>query len=91
LRDGQDRELRDAEIRQHLGIYAYTREALREWVRLPVHPLERVERLEQLRPLAAGMRMGVMTVDAAPPGGVDTEDDLLRANAVWNELYAGRS
>ena len=91
LRDAQDRDLRDAEIRQHLGIYAYTREALQEWVRLPVHPLERVERLEQLRPLAAGLRMGVMTVDAAPPGGVDTEDDLLRANAVWNELYAGRS
>jgi len=91
LRDSDDREIRDAQIRQHLGIYTYTRDALRDWVRLPVHPLERIERLEQLRPLAAGVRMGVMTVDAAPPGGVDTEDDLLRANAVWNELYAGRS
>jgi 3-deoxy-manno-octulosonate cytidylyltransferase (CMP-KDO synthetase) len=42
-----------------------------------------VERLEQLRPLAAGIAMGVAVVDEQAPVGVDTEDDLARANARW--------
>lgn len=91
LREPGDAPLRDGVVRQHLGIYAYAREALAAWVALPEHPLERIERLEQLRPLAAGMAMGVATIDEPPPGGVDTEDDLSRANARWNDLYAGRS
>lgn len=91
LRESADAPLREGVVRQHLGIYAYTREALAAWVALPEHPLERLERLEQLRPLAAGMAMGVATIDEPPPGGVDTEDDLSRANARWNDLYAGRS
>lgn len=91
LREPGDAPLRDGHVRQHLGIYAYTRDALAAWVGLPEHPLERIERLEQLRPLAAGMAMGVATIDTPPAGGVDTEDDLSRANARWNDLYAGRS
>jgi 3-deoxy-manno-octulosonate cytidylyltransferase (CMP-KDO synthetase) len=55
-----------------------------------MHDLERVERLEQLRPLAAGMAIGVAVVAPAPLGGIDTEDDLTRANALWDDLYAGR-
>ncbi|MFP5353735.1 MAG: 3-deoxy-manno-octulosonate cytidylyltransferase [Gemmatimonadota bacterium] len=90
LREPGDAALRDGVVRQHLGIYAYAREALAAWVALPEHPLERIERLEQLRPLAGGLAMGVATIDAPPPGGVDTEDDLSRANARWNDLYAGR-
>ncbi len=91
LRDAVDRAQRQDLVRQHVGVYAYTREALLEWVALKPHPLERVERLEQLRPLAAGMRMGVALVDTPPPGGIDTEDDLTRANALWVDLYAGRT
>jgi len=91
LRDTGDSGHRDALVRQHVGVYAYAREALAAWVALPEHPLERVERLEQLRPIAAGMAMGVAVIDAPPVGGVDTEDDLARANARWNDLYAGRS
>lgn len=91
LRDDRDRATRDALVRQHLGVYAYTRDALRAWVALAVHDLERVERLEQLRPLAAGMAMGVHVIDAPAPPGVDTEDDLIRANALWADLYAGRT
>lgn len=90
LRDGGDVAARASLVRQHLGIYAYTREALARWVSLPEHPLERAERLEQLRPLAAGLAIGVATIDGPPPGGVDTEDDLRRANARWDDLYAGR-
>jgi 3-deoxy-manno-octulosonate cytidylyltransferase (CMP-KDO synthetase) len=62
----------------HLGIYAFTRAALRRFVTLPPSPLERRERLEQLRALEAGMRIEVARVDAVPIS-VDTPADLERA------------
>lgn len=83
-----DRAARDALVRRHIGIYAYTRDALERWVALPPHPLEIVERLEQLRPLAHGLAMGVALVDTAPAPGVDTEDDLARANVEWERRLA---
>jgi 3-deoxy-manno-octulosonate cytidylyltransferase (CMP-KDO synthetase) len=83
LRDDADRTLRDALIMRHIGVYAYSRDALMKWVALPPAPLEVVERLEQLRPLSAGIAMGVgITTNPGAPG-VDTEDDLRRANAAW--------
>ena len=88
LRDTRDRAVLEGTVRQHIGVYAYTPRALRRWVALPEHPLERIERLEQLRPLAAGMAIGVATIDEAPPGGLDTEDDLTRANENWTHLSA---
>jgi 3-deoxy-manno-octulosonate cytidylyltransferase (CMP-KDO synthetase) len=90
LRDGSDAAERDGLVRQHIGIYSYTKEALARWVALPPHALERIERLEQLRPLAAGMPMGVAVVTDALPGGIDTEDDLRRANERWPDLIAER-
>lgn len=91
LREPADAPARDGIARQHIGVYAYTRDALAAWVSLPQHPLERIERLEQLRPLAAGYAMGVAFVSELPIGGVDTEDDLARANARWRELSAERA
>jgi 3-deoxy-manno-octulosonate cytidylyltransferase (CMP-KDO synthetase) len=91
LRDAADAAIRHRVARQHIGVYAYTRDALAAWVALPQHPLERIERLEQLRPLAAGFAMGVAAVSELPLGGVDTEDDLARANARWLELSAERA
>jgi 3-deoxy-manno-octulosonate cytidylyltransferase (CMP-KDO synthetase) len=82
LRDPADAELRAPLALQHVGVYAYTRAALADWVALPPHALELVERLEQLRPLAHGVAIGVTEV-AAAEGGIDTEDDLARANAHW--------
>ncbi|HEX6533837.1 MAG TPA: 3-deoxy-manno-octulosonate cytidylyltransferase [Gemmatimonadaceae bacterium] len=90
LRDESDAALRRGLVRQHLGVYAYTPGALARWVALPPHPLERIERLEQLRPLAAGMTMGVATIDEAPHAGIDTEADLQRANERWSDFIAGR-
>ena len=75
-------------IRRHLGVYAYTPAALAQWVALPPHPLERIERLEQLRPLAAGMAMGVAIVNAPPEPSIDTEDALERANSRWSDFTA---
>jgi 3-deoxy-manno-octulosonate cytidylyltransferase (CMP-KDO synthetase) len=91
LRDESDRASRDALVLQHMGIYAARRAALARWVALPPHPLELVEKLEQLRALAAGLAMGVAIVDAPSWGEVNTEDDLLRANAHWALLSAGTS
>ena len=62
----------------HIGLYAYRREALARFVVLPPSPLERREKLEQLRALEAGMRIDIALVDT-PPLGVDTPEDLERA------------
>ena len=91
LRDGTDAALHVGTVRQHIGVYAYTRDALARWVALAPHALERVERLEQLRPLAAGMPIGVATIEGPAPGGIDTEDDLARANARWPDFTAERA
>jgi 3-deoxy-manno-octulosonate cytidylyltransferase (CMP-KDO synthetase) len=80
----------EIKILQHIGVYAYSREALVRWVKLPQHPLENTERLEQLRPLAAGMLIGVAINDEPPAAGIDTEDDLAAANERWHEFIAGR-
>lgn len=89
LRDEGDAALRDTLVLQHMGIYAARRDALERWVSLPPHPLELIEKLEQLRALADGLAMGVAIVDAPSWGEVNTEDDLLRANAHWASLTAG--
>ncbi len=83
LRDDADRAQRDALVMQHLGVYAYSRDALRRWVSLPPHPLELTERLEQLRALADGLAMGVATAAPVAGGGIDTEEDLALADARW--------
>jgi 3-deoxy-manno-octulosonate cytidylyltransferase (CMP-KDO synthetase) len=62
----------------HIGIYAFRRAALERFVALPPSPLERRERLEQLRALEAGMRIDVALVDTVPLS-VDTLEDLQRA------------
>jgi 3-deoxy-manno-octulosonate cytidylyltransferase (CMP-KDO synthetase) len=86
LRDAAEEGLRSMRIWQHIGVYAYAREALARWVALPPHPLERIERLEQLRPLAAGIAMGVALVNESPRVGIDTPEDLTRANADWTDF-----
>jgi len=68
----------------HLGLYAYRREALARFVRLPPGRLERLEKLEQLRALEAGMQIGCARVEAAP-FGVDTPEDLERIRAHFRE------
>jgi 3-deoxy-manno-octulosonate cytidylyltransferase (CMP-KDO synthetase) len=90
LRDPDDASLLAGRVYQHIGVYAYQRDALARWVSLSPHPLEQIERLEQLRPLAAGIGMGVAVVDEPPRGGIDTEDDLARANSDWTVLTPER-
>ncbi len=68
----------DGPLFHHIGIYAYRREALARFVALPPSPLERREKLEQLRALEAGMHIAVACVDSVPLS-VDTPADLAKA------------
>lgn len=69
---------------QHLGIYGYRRETLLALAASPEAPLERIEKLEQLRALQAGIPIRVLRVKAGWPG-VDTPEDLARVNRLWRE------
>jgi 3-deoxy-manno-octulosonate cytidylyltransferase (CMP-KDO synthetase) len=71
---------------QHLGIYAYTRSALARWVGTEPSAAELAERLEQLRALHCGLTIGVARLDEPALPGVDTPDDLRRAEAHWHAL-----
>lgn len=65
----------------HVGLYAFRRAALTRFVALSPSPLEKREKLEQLRALEAGMSIAVARVDS-PPLSVDTPEDLERANRI---------
>lgn len=69
---------------RHLGIYGYRRETLLRLVELPVSPLERAERLEQLRALENGMEIAVATVDYEGIG-VDVPEDVARVERLLSE------
>jgi 3-deoxy-manno-octulosonate cytidylyltransferase (CMP-KDO synthetase) len=71
----------DGPLYHHIGIYAYRRASLERFVSLPPSPLEKREKLEQLRALEAGMRIDVAVVDTVPLG-VDTRADLERARSL---------
>jgi 3-deoxy-manno-octulosonate cytidylyltransferase (CMP-KDO synthetase) len=77
-----------AGYRKHLGIYAYRKAALERFAALAQSPLERLERLEQLRLLENGI--AVYVADAPRDTiGVDTEEDLVRAEAALRKASAG--
>ena len=69
-----------AEHRGHVGIYAFRREALARFVRLPRGPLESLESLEQLRFLENGIPIAVGHTSHRTVG-VDTPEDLERVRA----------
>jgi 3-deoxy-manno-octulosonate cytidylyltransferase (CMP-KDO synthetase) len=63
---------------RHYGVYIYRREALEKFVKLKPSPLERLERLEQLRALENGLRIAVAEVPALGPA-IDVPADLKAA------------
>jgi 3-deoxy-manno-octulosonate cytidylyltransferase (CMP-KDO synthetase) len=86
-RDGKpsQEELERDPFLRHIGIYAYSPDALHRWVAMAPSALERLEMLEQLRPLEAGLRIGVAVVGAADRG-VDTPADAARMEERLREL-----
>jgi len=64
---------------KHVGLYAYTSEALEKIAHLPKdNLLENAEKLEQLRFLAHGLRIKLHETDTEVIG-IDTQADLLNA------------
>jgi 3-deoxy-manno-octulosonate cytidylyltransferase (CMP-KDO synthetase) len=70
---------------RHLGIYAYRVAGLRRMTSMAPSTLETTERLEQLRALQAGMRILVAEAHEVPGPGVDTEQDLQRVRAIFEQ------
>jgi 3-deoxy-manno-octulosonate cytidylyltransferase (CMP-KDO synthetase) len=66
---------------RHIGLYAYRTKILQDFTRLEPVPIELAECLEQLRAIWYGIRIYVSEVVEAPPPGIDTESDLIRAIA----------
>jgi 3-deoxy-manno-octulosonate cytidylyltransferase (CMP-KDO synthetase) len=74
---------------RHIGIYAYRCRVLRQFVSWPPSPLERTEKLEQLRAMWYGARIHVAPACVAIPAGVDTDEDLQRARAAFGRSDTG--
>jgi 3-deoxy-manno-octulosonate cytidylyltransferase (CMP-KDO synthetase) len=70
------RALAQGLARQHVGLYAYRKDALLRFAALPRSPLEEAEGLEQLRALAAGMAIRVVPREGEAGRAVDTPADL---------------
>jgi len=74
----------DLPVLRHIGIYAYRASFLRAFGQLAPAQIEQFEALEQLRALFHGYKIGVFIADQAPPGGVDTEQDLQIARQAYD-------
>ena len=71
----------DGKYYHHIGLYVYKRSALEKFVKLPQSENEKRERLEQLRALDNGMKIGVVKTNTVPLG-VDTQEDLEKAREI---------
>jgi len=73
---------------KHIGLYVYRRDFLLRYPDLPVGPLEKAERLEQLRALENGYKIRVVETEYESIG-VDTPDDLERVAKLFESSLAG--
>lgn len=82
--DGEDWVLSpELDAQRHIGLYAYRAGFLRAYSKLSASRLEEIEKLEQLRVLWHGYKIGVYRAAQAPAAGVDTPEDLERVRAVF--------
>ncbi|MBO7220981.1 MAG: 3-deoxy-manno-octulosonate cytidylyltransferase [Alistipes sp.] len=79
LRDVERSEwLKHHTFYKHIGIYAFRAEVLKRVTSLPQSPLEKAEKLEQLRWMESGYKIGVGVTDIETIG-IDTPEDLMKA------------
>lgn len=78
----------DGPVWRHIGVYGYRRAALEAFNAAPPSPLERREKLEQLRAMELGLSIWAAVAEAAPIS-VDTPADLAQARAHAEALQAG--
>ncbi len=71
----------DGPVWRHVGIYGYRRDALMRFCAAPPSPLEKREKLEQLRALEMGLQIWASVIDDAPLS-VDNPSDLEAARAL---------
>ena len=77
------READEARYLKHVGVYAYRRDVLATYAKLPQPMIEQAEKLEQLRLLAAGLCIRAFVVEPTGPG-VDTPECLERVRALMS-------
>ena len=82
----QSSSVAQVEYKRHLGIYAYRVSLLEDFVRWPPSPLEKAERLEQLRALWHGVDIHVAQAAVSIPPGIDTEQDLRRTREALGSM-----
>ena len=87
IREETDREETPRCFYQHIGLYVFRRDFLFEYARMTPTPLERLERLEQLRVLENGHAIAVVDTDYVSLG-IDTPEDLAHVNAM---MQAGKA
>src|SRR5579862_9043437 len=75
---------------KHVGLYVYRRDFLLEYPDLPVGPLERAERLEQLRALENGFKIRVVETDYESLG-VDTPEDGARVAEIFEKTMVRKA
>jgi 3-deoxy-manno-octulosonate cytidylyltransferase (CMP-KDO synthetase) len=86
LRDVERSEwLKHHTFYKHIGIYAFRAEVLKRVASLPQSPLEKAEKLEQLRWMESGYKIGVGVTDIETIG-IDTPEDLARAERLLEML-----
>jgi 3-deoxy-manno-octulosonate cytidylyltransferase (CMP-KDO synthetase) len=71
---------------RHIGIYAYQKSFLQQFIQWPPSELELTESLEQLRVLENGYDIAIASLESAPPQGVDTQNDLEAARRYYASL-----
>lgn len=76
------RDALKAKYFKHIGIYAFRKEALLKFTKLPINQLEAAEKLENLRFLAHGLRVKMVETNQIAIG-IDTPEDLEKANAIF--------
>ena len=89
-RAGPVRASDTADYFKHIGLYVYRREFLLAYPDLPVGPLERAERLEQLRALENGYKIRVVETDYDALG-VDTPEDLKHVTELFERTSPGKA
>lgn len=70
---------------KHVGVYAYRKQALLDFVRLPQGQLEKIEKLEQLRFLENGYKIKMIKTNYRAIG-IDTPEDLIEAEKYLKKL-----
>jgi len=80
------REKASAIYFKHIGIYAFRKEALLKFTKLPVNRLEATEKLENLRFLANGLKVKMVETNQIAIG-IDTPEDLVKANTLFKNKF----